>query len=946
MLKETFELIYGETQLFIVVKQNLDRELISQYNLSISACDGGIPSNCGILKLTLNIGDINDNNPVFPKSVYTFSILENQKTGSVIGHIHAVDADEGLNGQIRYAIIGSNPNSMEKNNLLKYFNLDPNTGLLILKNSLDYEDKQFFSFTIEAKDGGVGSLPAYTQVEIVVVDVNDNLPEISVSFLNTLSRNVSETTSIQNVYINENYDPNKFLAHVTVSDRDLGAKLQWQVLINEKTIMSSDQESQAYTELIAISLLNSNSFTINTGSGSKTALDREKMPTIKITIESWDVVDPFKKSVYIFMLHLLDLNDNAPTFDRPSYDLSISENNQIGDIIYQFKAVDLDIGLNGQVLYGIMPISKPDNNSYFVTIETNTGILRAAKRFDREVQDKYEFIVVARDTSLNGDHLQSQVKCTLSIADENDNVPEISYENDKGFRESANETHLVLSVDENIPVLTELVRFSCKDLDSGHNGRTVQQLVSQSKHDYGSYQQQNLFIRMSSSSLNTNEIPFNLSADGSLFVTTRLDREQTDSYTLTLMCQDQAIGNKALNRTVDIQIKLKDVNDNCPRSLSLTDSLDDKEKTRYVSKDKVLSSSEISAPLFVLEYTDADVGENGELSFELLTHRDTFVVETMQNKMVYTMKLRFNFNETMNTNRQAFIEQLKLGSYSISVKISDNGFPSCIKTDTFRLYLGNKHLATSEILLKHLSEVFRNPEDAIIHYVNDKEAYIVENSNFIQGRFNRVQQQSRNGTISQRRSFLSIFTKNDYIILLSLIGMLVLASAFLSIIGCVYFLKSSEDDKRMNKLSKKKMSELKKARKYCEIEVNDSSINTSNSQDDDDNSQTEINNLLEHDAILNRYSTSLKSSNPEQSTSADSVLMTISNTSQNEMDDQQIRPKSQIYNNMDTLKSHHSTFTGQKYQRNSQSTSFKPNSLSPKVRKNLLIFLLNITTSN
>lgn len=945
MLKETFELIYGETQLFIVVKQNLDRELISQYNLSISACDGGIPSNCGILKLTLNIGDINDNNPVFPKSVYTFSILENQKTGSVIGQINAVDADEGLNGKIRYAIIGSNPNSMEKNNLLKYFNLDPNTGLLILKNSLDYEDKQFFSFTIEAKDSGVGSLPAYTQVEIVVVDVNDNLPEISVSFLNTLSRNVSETTSIQNIYINENYDPNKFLAHVTVSDRDLGAKLQWQVLINEKTIMSSDQESQAYTEMIAISLLNSNSFTINTGSGSKTALDREKMPTIKIAIESWDVVDPFKKSVYIFMLHLLDLNDNAPTFDHPSYDLSISENNKIGDIIYQFKAVDLDIGLNGQVLYGIMPISKPDKNSYFVTIETNTGILRAAKRFDREVQDKYEFIVVARDTSLNGDHLQSQVKCTLNIADENDNIPEISYANDTGFRDSANETHLVLSVDENIPVLTELVRFSCKDLDSDYNGRTVQKLVSQSKHDYGSYQQQNLFIRLSSSSLNTNEIPFNLSADGSLFVTTRLDREQTDSYTLTLMCQDQAIGSKALNRTVNIQINLKDINDNCPRSLSLTDSLDVKEKTRYVSKDKVLSSNEISAPLFVLEYTDADVGENGELSFELLTHRDTFVVETKQNKMVYTMKLKFNFNETVNTNRQAFIEQLKLGSYSISVKISDNGFPSCIKTDTFRLYLGNKHLATSEILLKHLSEVFRNPEDAFIHYVNDKEAYIDENSNLIQGRFNRVQQQSRNGTMSQRRSFLSIFTKNDYIILLSLIGMLVLASAFLSIIGCIYFLKSSEDDKRMNKLSKKKMSELKKARKYCEIEVNDSSINTSNSQDDDDNSQTEINNLLEHDAILNRYSTSLKSSNPEQSTSADSVLMTISNTSQNDVDDQQIRPKSQIYNNMDTLKSHHSTFTGQKYQKNSQSTSFKPNSLSPKVRKNLLIFLLKDVTT-
>lgn len=177
-------MIYGESQLFLVVKKRLDRETISQYNLTISACDGGVPSNCGNLKLVLNILDINDQNPVFLKSHYKFSVLEDQTPGAVIGQIDAVDSDEGVNGQVRYSIIGSNPNSMEKNNLLKYFNLDTNSGQLILKSALDYEDKQFFSFGVEAKDAGVGSLPAYATVDILVVDVNDNSPEISVSFLN------------------------------------------------------------------------------------------------------------------------------------------------------------------------------------------------------------------------------------------------------------------------------------------------------------------------------------------------------------------------------------------------------------------------------------------------------------------------------------------------------------------------------------------------------------------------------------------------------------------------------------------------------------------------------------------------------------------------------------------------------------------------------------------
>ena len=123
LTRDTFELTRGETQLFIVVKEKLDRELTRQYNLSISACDGGVPSNCGVLKLTLNIADINDNSPVFPSAVYTFSILESQKAGSVIGQVSAMDSDEGLNAQIRYSIIGSNPNSMEKNNLMRYVDL-------------------------------------------------------------------------------------------------------------------------------------------------------------------------------------------------------------------------------------------------------------------------------------------------------------------------------------------------------------------------------------------------------------------------------------------------------------------------------------------------------------------------------------------------------------------------------------------------------------------------------------------------------------------------------------------------------------------------------------------------------------------------------------------------------------------------------------------------------
>jgi hypothetical protein len=53
------------------------------------------------------------------------------------------------------------------------------------------------------------------------------------------------------------------------------------------------------------------------------------------------------------------------------------------------------------------------------------------------------------------------------------------------------------------------------------------------------------------------------------------------------MCRDQAIGAKALNQTLTIRINLKDINDNCPRTLGPVEPMDGKEKSRFLNKDKI-----------------------------------------------------------------------------------------------------------------------------------------------------------------------------------------------------------------------------------------------------------------------------------------------------------------------------------------------------------------------
>ena len=137
-----------------------------------------------------------------------------------IGRVRASDLDSGLNGQIRYSFAETNTlnnkasaqssshHSSSSSTQTSYFILNETTGSIRLKSPLDFEKDSSFSLTVEARDCGVGSLPAYTQLEITVLDVNDNPPEITVSFLSTLNKSLSTRDGVKyDVFLPENPKP-------------------------------------------------------------------------------------------------------------------------------------------------------------------------------------------------------------------------------------------------------------------------------------------------------------------------------------------------------------------------------------------------------------------------------------------------------------------------------------------------------------------------------------------------------------------------------------------------------------------------------------------------------------------------------------------------------------------------------------------------------------------
>ncbi|NXS82232.1 PCDGA protein, partial [Erpornis zantholeuca] len=149
----------------VVTARELDREQVSEYNVTVRAADGGSPALQSSAVLSLRVLDVNDNAPVFSQERYSARVAENNAAGALVLRVRATDADWGQNARVRYRLSEG-----------RKFVVDAESGSVTLQDVLDFEDTSAFSLTVEAKDGG--GFVAHCKVEVEVLDVNDNPPEI------------------------------------------------------------------------------------------------------------------------------------------------------------------------------------------------------------------------------------------------------------------------------------------------------------------------------------------------------------------------------------------------------------------------------------------------------------------------------------------------------------------------------------------------------------------------------------------------------------------------------------------------------------------------------------------------------------------------------------------------------------------------------------------------
>ncbi|XP_063204659.1 protocadherin gamma-B5-like isoform X3 [Chroicocephalus ridibundus] len=366
----------------LVLRRALDRESEQSVRLVLTAVDGGDPPRSGTAQLCINVTDANDNAPVFAQDRYRTSLREDAPPGSTVLNVSASDADAGTNARITYGF-GKMPAKV-----LQKFVVEAESGTIRLQEALDFEDTRAFSLAVEARDGG--GLVAHCEVEVEVLDVNDNAPEITVL---SVSSPVSEDAPAGTV-----------VALLNVNDADSGENGQvWCELSGEAPLSMVSSSVGSYKVVTA------------------SALDREQASEHRVTVVARDRGSPSLSSRASLVLEVSDVNDNAPVFEEAAYSAYVAENNAAGAPVVRVRARDADAGANGRVSYWLAGGSA--GAAPYVSVEARSGAVYAQRSFDYE--QCREFAVAVRAQDGGAPSRSSTATVRVFVLDRNDNAPRV-----------------------------------------------------------------------------------------------------------------------------------------------------------------------------------------------------------------------------------------------------------------------------------------------------------------------------------------------------------------------------------------------------------------------------------------------------------------------------------------------------------------------------------------
>ncbi|GCC29853.1 protocadherin-10-like [Chiloscyllium punctatum] len=336
-------------------------------------------------RVSVEILDINDNAPRFPKDEYVLQIIEAIAPGMRFPLESAHDADVGRNAVSIYQI------SVNEHFSLKFQTRnDASTSAeLLLEKPLDREEQSTFDLVLTAIDGGVPQRSGTTRIRIYVMDINDNAPVFD-----------HETYRVN---VEENTPKGTLVVELNAVDSDEGTNA-------ELTYSFTSHASQKAREVFKLDPI--------TGEiRVEGALDFEELAIYELDVETVDKGSYPMLGRAKVIVKLIDTNDNAPEIEVTSLSSTVSEDALPGTRIATISVRDADSSENGQTQCDV----DMDVPFQLQTTMSNNYKLVTSRTLDRETTPMYNISILARDRG--SPPLATKKLLIVSVSDVNDNAP-------------------------------------------------------------------------------------------------------------------------------------------------------------------------------------------------------------------------------------------------------------------------------------------------------------------------------------------------------------------------------------------------------------------------------------------------------------------------------------------------------------------------------------------
>lgn len=333
------------------------------------------------------------------------------------------------------------------------------------------------------------------------------------------------------------------------------------------------------------------------------SLDREKVESYNLRLVLTERGIPARKddnatavNVYI---SVDDANDNAPVFQSPEYQATISEATAIKHAITQVSAYDNDLqsSPNSEIVYDITS----GNDAGMFSIDLISGVLSVNNALDYDQgQADYHLVIRACDSGVIP-------KCTLcpfhiALTDENDNEPRFPV------------TEYLEFVGENEPMAVSVFTARATDFDKGKYGSLNYSIESSAASGYSDIDEAWKLFKVDP-------------ATGIVATNAVFDYEQKNRYTFTLKAMD--IGGKAARVKVRVMVESRD--EFSPQFTERT--------YRFILGTPSSGALPVGYVVGRVTATDRDKGPDGRVVYQLTTQHPYFKINRTTGAVMIKKKL-------------------------------------------------------------------------------------------------------------------------------------------------------------------------------------------------------------------------------------------------------------------------------------------------------------------